>query len=511
MTVAPRLAKRRTDIDRPQQRQPAVAAERAQQLPCWLTSLVLHLCLVIVLNSYVIYAGGYSTGGIDATGSIHAISCVTTGRLEPDLEEGSEDTASEEPTTLDSAAAETESDALTTFDLGAAAPFATDVPIAAEVPITPGAPVVAEIPQRGVWSEPVETVADVPRDNPPTEMGQAAQPPRQQLAAGPQKGDPSTTTRAVPPIDQIPSPAADPTARPASEEVKDAIVNQFIEYDLGHLHGEEAARALREFQSLRPDSIPAVVRGLNRSARIAGTCPVMVLSRKLEDMLSETSDPAMIRYAFENLGRDLPKNAAHYQRIATLRQRLLSRQKQQVAEALVQQGIAADDILLARMAPLFNAGADRLNKALGDPNSVIRQVAAMQIDDRLAEFSELEKRRLARSLVRLLNDARPEPAAAAHAALRKLADGDDYGPAPGATPAEIAEAMREWNRAFNSAGDVPDERVAKSLLALARSLEHRGRKEAATQRYRDICERYPESAAAKQAEKQLELLEADPQ
>ncbi len=115
-----------------------------------------------------------------------------------------------------------------------------------------------------------------------------------------------------------------------------------------------------------------------------------------------------------------------------------------------------------------------MNKALGDPNAVIRQVAAMQIEKRVEEFSELERRRLARSLVRMLRNARPEPAAAAHAALRKIADGDDYGPAPGATPAELAEVMREWNRLFASSGDVGDERVAKGLLALARSLEHKG-------------------------------------
>ena len=237
----------------------------------------------------------------------------------------------------------------------------------------------------------------------------------------------------------------------------------------------------------------------------------MVLSQKLEEMLNHTNDPAMIRYAFENLGRDVPASAAHYSRIANLRQRLLGRQQEQVTGSLEQKGIVADEILLRRMAPLFSAGADRLQKSLGDPNAVIRQVAAMQVQERQTEFSDVERRRLARALVRLLRDPKPEPAAAAHAALVKLAEGDDYGPGAGASASEVTAAMREWNRAFTAEGDVPDERVAKGLLALAQSLEHRGRKEAAAQRYRDICERFPDCPAAQEAQQQLDSLENRPQ
>ncbi len=233
----------------------------------------------------------------------------------------------------------------------------------------------------------------------------------------------------------------------------------------------------------------------------------MVISQKLEELLSQTDDPALIRYAFENLGRDVPTSAAHYNRITSLRQKLLRQQKQQVAASLEQKGIAADDILLRRMSPLYSGGADRLIKGLGDPNGVIRQVAATQIAERQSSFSDAERRRLARALVRLLRDPKLETAAAAHAALVKLAHGDDYGPAPNATPAEVAEAMREWNRGFSAEGDVADERVAKGLLALAQSLEHRGRPEAAMQRYRDICERFGESDAAREAQARLDALE----
>ncbi len=42
---------------------PAATTSPSEQLPCWLTSLVLHLCLVIGLNAYVVYLGSSYGGG----------------------------------------------------------------------------------------------------------------------------------------------------------------------------------------------------------------------------------------------------------------------------------------------------------------------------------------------------------------------------------------------------------------------------------------------------------------
>ncbi len=293
--VGPERGQESAILELPENLPPVMLVDRAQQLPCWLTSLVLHLCLVISLNSYVIYVGGRYGGGTSSSAAPGSIICVTTGSLESAASERSPDLVpSAELAVFDPSPPEVE--LIRPTPSGVATADKIGPTVGSGVPLAVGAP------QRG---------SDGPLEPPPAESyfipqdndDPAAPPQRRRSPHGQHENDPATTTRAVPPIDRVPSPSADAASEPKLEErAKDAIVNQFIEYDLGRLRGAEAARALHEFESLRSDSIPSLVRGLNRAARITGTCPVMVLSQKLEQLLRETDDPAMVRYAFENLG-----------------------------------------------------------------------------------------------------------------------------------------------------------------------------------------------------------------
>lgn len=102
----------------------------------------------------------------------------------------------------------------------------------------------------------------------------------------------------------------------------DEVVERFIQYDVGRLPGAAGAQALRNFQQLGPDAIPALVRGLNQAATMRASCPIGVISSRLNTLLRQTDDPRMVRYAVENIGRGVDTTAPHYRSIQSLLHRL---------------------------------------------------------------------------------------------------------------------------------------------------------------------------------------------
>jgi len=445
-------------------------------MPSWVTSLAVHLCLITVLNSYVIYVGvRNSYGPMKLPTGFSAVMSDSGSKTE-----------------------------LTTFSIAQPGETLDDMALP---PLpqadNPFAALAWREPQHG---RPIEL--ERPGESPAVPAQGIPPGGRAPVPSGHEAGNPNVTTRSVPAVDQVPSPAEGlPPKPPIDEAAADDIVNRFIQFDIGKLQGEEGARALREFESLGPKSIPSLVRGLNRAAGIAGTCPVMMLSQRLNFALSQTDDPDSLRYALENIGRGVPQHAAHRGRIMSLRQQLLNREKVRLAHELQEQGLSSSDAVLGRMATLFSSTSEGLRKALGDSNSALRQVAAQQIDKRAGDLTADEKRLLAPPLIHLLRDKRADTAAAAHSALCAISDGEDFGPAAGASAAAVAEAVRAWTNHWAVGSTATDERAAKSLLALAKLLAERGRKDAAIQRYQDICQRFPQSNAATQAERELQALE----
>jgi hypothetical protein len=101
-----------------------------------------------------------------------------------------------------------------------------------------------------------------------------------------------------------PSPFA-PSLRDLSETEEkklDAIVDRFIEADLGKLTGVEGDRAKDEFRNLGPDAFFALVRGLNKSAKIDMKCPAVLIAQKLNAQISKSNDVELLQYARENVG-----------------------------------------------------------------------------------------------------------------------------------------------------------------------------------------------------------------
>ena len=45
-----------------------------------------------------------------------------------------------------------------------------------------------------------------------------------------------------------------------------------------------------------------MIRGLNKAAKIEGSCPATIIGKKLSKMLAATDDPELLEFARENIG-----------------------------------------------------------------------------------------------------------------------------------------------------------------------------------------------------------------
>jgi hypothetical protein len=102
------------------------------------------------------------------------------------------------------------------------------------------------------------------------------------------------------------------------EEAFDKIIDDFILYDVGALKGEEGKKALEEFRKLPPESIFALIRGLNRAAAIDDSCPAVVIGRKITSILRSSTDAQLLEFARENVGAGV-KQSRHLGVIKDLR------------------------------------------------------------------------------------------------------------------------------------------------------------------------------------------------
>ena len=82
----------------------------------------------------------------------------------------------------------------------------------------------------------------------------------------------------------------------------DAIINRFMLADIGQLKGVEAQKAIGEFSKLGPSAIPALIRGVNRAAKINHSCPVLVIARKLDRLLRASKDTELLQFARDEIG-----------------------------------------------------------------------------------------------------------------------------------------------------------------------------------------------------------------
>ena len=199
----------------------------------------------------------------------------------------------------------------------------------------------------------------------------------------------------------------------------DDIVEQFIRYDIGQLRGDAGRRALRNFEQLGPEAIPALVRGLNRSASIHASCPVGVITSKLRNALSANDDPVLLRYAIANIGRGVPETAPHRARLESMLKNL------------------------AGSAPM-------LEEQLASPERSVQVAAIEHLFNRHAILSPQDKLRLSEPLTNMIEAGDQQFALAAHRLMALMTPSMLPPPAERLLvrdPLEVAEQWREhWRR-----------------------------------------------------------------
>jgi hypothetical protein len=86
------------------------------------------------------------------------------------------------------------------------------------------------------------------------------------------------------------------------EQKFDQIIDRFIEYDTGKLSGPQGKQALVEFNNLGTEGMPALIRGLNRAAKIEHSCPAVTIGKKLNRMIRAAQSREVLEFARENIG-----------------------------------------------------------------------------------------------------------------------------------------------------------------------------------------------------------------
>lgn len=291
-------------------------------------------------------------------------------------------------------------------------------------------------------------------------------------------------------------------ARNETEQRYDRIVEAFIEYDIGKLTGQAGQEANEQFRSISGDqAIPAVIRGVNRAARMRQSCPIAVVSRKLRELLDATEEPYWLKYAMEQLDDSSPelryKNyVQNLKQMAEARQRALDGKQPLSHHALV--GGTPGQLRRSRILIDQWSGQDLKDAVAEDVGAQLMQ-ALTEIEQRKgSEYTEMlarsisavaeEEREAVRGLlatrltrmtertlraklnspdpevriaaaraigykgalmyselVQSLRDPNPTVAQYAHETLVKLS-GEDFGPPSGAKALDWYEASKRWQR-----------------------------------------------------------------
>jgi hypothetical protein len=283
----------------------------------------------------------------------------------------------------------------------------------------------------------------------------------------------------------------------------DQIIDRFIEYDTGKLHGPEAKQAVADFTSLGNDAIPALIRGLNRAAKIEHSCPAVTIAKKLNRMFRASRSPELLEFARENIGAGVTESRhmgviRDLRVVCMLRKRALadsgttpsdeppedtrtstfetqSKSKRmsqlstaELAEALkTAKGLRVEMILTQLGKRKGDEAIDALGSAAstieGNHQNLAREYLMRVMDsvgsdalkrrlkDDRAEIRAAAARlaggrslRFAGPLIDLLTDGEEMVRDTARQSLVRLSHGKDFGPTPGASEADRKKAVQEW-------------------------------------------------------------------
>ncbi|HWB08900.1 MAG TPA: hypothetical protein VG826_06740 [Pirellulales bacterium] len=405
--------------------------DRRRHIPCWLASFVLHLLAIVVLGSLTVPVSRQKT--------VMAL-LMSFGEVENQIDDGPVELAATIPLDV--------TDAEASRDPGTRPVGDNQLPLAMPDE-TPG--IKSPVLDRPANPQALaKATAGLPAESPgPHTLGQISDGLDVDLDA------PFET----------------------QNKVHDEIVERFIEFDVGRLPGPEGLKARRDFDRLGTEAVASLVRGLNKSAMMQASCPVVVISQKLGRMMRDKPEPALLQYALANIGRDVPSSAPHMGYL----------------QALVSQIQQIDRARSAPNVPMIVASLKSrdVQGAMQATNVVVTECK---------KLAELEKREVAWVLIHLLTHRDAGLRSAAHAALVALAEGEDHGPTSDRRPPDRVAAACRWSLAL-----CPDrfERAAESMLKAAENLAEAGKGEAARRYYRKLVHEYAGTEAADEAAMRL--------
>ncbi|MFL5244351.1 MAG: hypothetical protein ACJ8FY_19805 [Gemmataceae bacterium] len=275
------------------------------------------------------------------------------------------------------------------------------------------------------------------------------------------------------------------------EEKLDAIIDRFIDSDIGKLRGDEAKIARRDFEKLGSEASFALIRGLNKAASIEHSCPVVTIARKLAKIFESSADTELLQFARENIGAEVgPTRHANVLRnlrltcslrkgalarqgitsiaepeVKTLKARSLSelvetattqqgaKQKEALRELGKEKGDDAIEALAAVAATAYEGevvqiARDELGRCLARLTSEELRGKLKDSKDGIrlaaARLMGRKPRKWGSELISMLEDENAAVRDEVHKALVQLNKGKDLGPASGADAKDQAAAVAKW-------------------------------------------------------------------
>jgi hypothetical protein len=282
----------------------------------------------------------------------------------------------------------------------------------------------------------------------------------------------------------------------------DAVVDKFIQHEIGKLPKAQEKQAKDDLYRLGPEAIFALVDGFNRAAQMESSCATVTIGKKIEIIVSGSNDIHLLTYVRENVAagvddktkRKLPlvNTIRNVQTTCLLRKGEILRK----GLAVTPPAAKAKAISLMSMAELEKAAAkerdDTLKKVLteiekrdsvqtpallgkaassADPEAAklgkalllkhAEKQSPTQLKALLKHTSAEVRAAAARTigskglhygdeLIALLQDEASNVQQAARAALVQLADGPDFGPPPNASFGDRAAAAQKWRKWWQS-------------------------------------------------------------
>jgi hypothetical protein len=278
-----------------------------------------------------------------------------------------------------------------------------------------------------------------------------------------------------------------PQLTPKESAKYEAIVDRFIQFDIGKLPGTAGKKAQEDFNRLPPEAIFVLIDGFNRTANMEASCPAVVIGKKIIKILNASDDLELLAFAKENLGVGVTAKRhlgmlKDVQFSILLRKGAVQRKLAASGGSAAPSSLSLDYLVKAsetKKGVQLKSVLVELEKRQGpqvfqtlaiaaaSPEKDIQNLAAGLLDKhvsrqreaqlkgllkherpevRVAAAKEIGKRGLplGKELIDLLHDNEPFVGQAARAALAQLSGGLDYGPAPDASAGERDTAVRRW-------------------------------------------------------------------